>query len=154
MNQAQEGNTLTEPPAWTLRWQNGAAPMTIDTTPLDEEWRYELADILTEFAGRLTRAVPREKTSSERRAHMAAIAKIISRWESGEITTAEKRSQIAAENAFWYGREKRSPATGESLTTVKGQGALTHVPVRAAEPDPDPWGEDDDDDEGLRWDQK
>lgn len=128
--------------------------MTIDTTPLEDEWRYELADIMTEFAERLTRTVVREKTSSERKAHLAAIAQIVSRWESGEISTAEKREQIAQENAFWYGREKRSSATGELLTAAKGPSrgpASSHVPA-AHTPDPDPWGEDDD--EGLRWDQK
>lgn len=132
--------------------------MTIETTPLDDEWRYELADIMTEFAERLTRTVVREKTSSERKAHLAAIARIIARWESGEISTSEKRQQIAAENAFWYGREKRSSATGELLTAVKGASdrglaARKELIATTPVPDPDPWGEDDNDD-GLRWDQK
>lgn len=126
--------------------------MTIDTTPLDDEWRYELASIMTEFAERLVQTVTREKTSSERKAHLAAIQKITDRWLDGEISTAQKREQIAQENAFWYGREKRSPATGELLTAAKG--TASHVPAARAVPDPDPWGEDDDDDEGLRWDQK
>jgi hypothetical protein len=130
--------------------------MTIDTTPLDDEWRYELADIMTEFAERLVQTVTREKTSSERKAHLAAIAKITGRWLDGEISTAQKREQIAQENAFWYGREKRSSATGELLTAAtKGSGTARPVPAAAVPgPDPDPWGEDDDDDEGLRWDQK
>jgi hypothetical protein len=94
-----------------------------------------------------------EKTIDERKAHMAAIQKILTRWESGEISTAQKREQIAAENAFWYGREKRSPATGELLTAAKGP--VSHVPAAPApEPDPDPWGEEDDNDEGLEWWQK
>ena len=128
--------------------------MTIETVPLDDEWRYELAGILAEFAERLTRTVTREKTSSERTAHYAALAKILARWESGEIGTTEKRALIAQENAFWYGREKRSTATGSSLTSVSGATVSSHVPAARAVPDPDPWGEDDDDNEGLRWDQK
>jgi hypothetical protein len=130
--------------------------MTIDTAPLEDEWRYELASIMAEFAERLVQTVAREKTSDERKAHLAAIARIISRWETGEIGTSEKRQLIAQENAFWYGREKRSSATGELLTAAtKGSGTARPVPAAHAvpDPDPDPWGEDDDD-EGLRWDQK
>jgi hypothetical protein len=93
-----------------------------------------------------------QKSSAEFRAHLAAITKIVDRWMSGEFSTAQKREQIAAENAFWYGREKRSPATGELLTAAKGP--VSHVlAAPAPEPDPDPWGEDDDD-EGLEWWQK
>lgn len=88
-----------------------------------------------------------EKTISERKAHMASIQRIITRWENGEITMAAKREQIARENAFFYGRAKKSASTGESLTSVR-ESPGGHVPVaRVPVPDPDPWGEDDDKEE-------
>lgn len=91
-----------------------------------------------------------DRTPSERKAHYAAIDRIVSRWLSGELSTTQKQEAIAAENLFFHGREKRSQVTGEVLTVAKG--SASHVPAAPAAPDPDPWGEDDD--EGLRWDQK
>lgn len=120
---------------------------------IEDEWKFELAHVLSQFARELTASVTREKTSDEHKAHLAAIARIESRWHAGELTTSQKREAIASENKFYYGREKRSAAVGSSLTSVKdGASAPSHVPASHAAPGPDPWGEDDD--EGLRWDQK
>lgn len=98
-----------------------------------------------EAIGRLSERVPsREKTSSERRAHLAAITQIVDRWQSGELSTAQKREAIARENAFWYGRERKSPATGEVLTSAGGE--VSHV----AREQESPYG----DDEETPWWQK
>jgi hypothetical protein len=102
---------------------------------------YRAAGMIGRMADRMAPA--REKTSSERRAHLAALEKIVSRWQSGELSTAEKREQIAAENTFWYGRQHKSPATGEIITSAEG--GNSHV---AAKPPPD------DDDEEVPWWQK
>jgi hypothetical protein len=57
----------------------------------------------------------RERTSGEQRAHLAAIDRIVARWQSGEITIAEKREDIARENAFFHGQQRRG-RTGKLLT--------------------------------------
>lgn len=106
---------------------------------------YRAAGLIGRFADRMAPA--REKTSSERRAHQAAIDKIVDRWLSGEISTAEKRELIARENTFWYGRQHRSPRTGEMLTSADG--SYSHVA-----PDPPPAPADDDEDEEEPWWQK
>lgn len=91
--------------------------------------------------GRLADQMPaRQKTSSERKAHLAAIDKIVQRWLDGEISTAEKREQIARENSFWYGRERKSPATGELLTSADSE--VSHVARQAPDDDDEheePW---------------
>lgn len=61
-----------------------------------------------------------EKTSTEWGEHLAAIRQIVDRWQAGELTTEAKRASIARENAFFHGRDRRSPATGEELCTVGG----------------------------------
>jgi hypothetical protein len=57
----------------------------------------------------------RERTSGEQRAHLAAIDRIVARWQSGEITMADKRELIARENSFFHGRLIRG-RTGMLLT--------------------------------------
>lgn len=89
--------------------------------------------------GRMAERMPaRQKTSSERKAHLAAIEKITARWHSGEISTAEKRELIAKENTFWYGRERRSRATGELLTSANGDAShVTREPVAHDDEEPE-----------------
>jgi hypothetical protein len=80
----------------------------------------------------------RYKTLTEQKAHLAAIENIVNRWMAGELTLAGKREAVAAENAFYYGRERQSRYTGTSLTTVVEElPAQQRVP--AGEPD---WDED------------
>lgn len=80
----------------------------------------------------------RYKTLSEQKAHLGAIEDIVNRWSSGEMTLAQKREAIASENAFYYGRERRSRHTGSSLTSVVEElPAQQRVP--AGEPD---WDEE------------
>jgi hypothetical protein len=57
----------------------------------------------------------RERTSGEQREHLAAIDRIVARWQSGEYTLAQKREKIARENAFFHGRTIRG-RTGMLLT--------------------------------------
>jgi hypothetical protein len=89
-------------------------------------------------------APAREKTSSERKAHLAAIDKITDRWHAGEISTEQKRELIAKENSFWYGRQHRSSATGEVITSAGGG----HGHVAPQSPPPE------DEDEEIPWWQK
>jgi hypothetical protein len=78
-----------------------------------------------------------EKTSAEWTAHMSAIQQIVARWLDGELTVTAKREAIARENAFFHGRERRSPATGEQLCTVGAP--REQVPaVHAAHREPEP----------------
>jgi hypothetical protein len=104
---------------------------------------YRAAGVIGRMADRMAPA--REKSSSERRAHLAALEKIVSRWQSGELSTAEKREQIAQENTFWYGRQHKSPATGEVVTSAGGD--YSHVT-------PEPPRPPDDDDRETPWWQK
>ena len=61
---------------------------------------------------------------------MAALARIVGRWHSGEITTAEKAELIARENLFYHGRPVTG-ATGSSITAAPaGHG---RVPGKAGE---------------------
>jgi len=70
----------------------------------------------------------RERTGDERRLHMAAIGKIVGRWQSGEIITAEKAELIARENLFYHGRPVTG-ATGRSITTATaGHGRVASKP--------------------------
>jgi hypothetical protein len=69
-----------------------------------------------------------ERTLGERRAHLAAIDKIVDRWHSGEISMAEKREAILHENTFYHGRAIRG-RTGRSLTADTAE----HAHVRSAD---------------------
>lgn len=70
----------------------------------------------------------RERTRSEQQAHLAAIAAIVDRWQSGELTLAAKREMIARENAFYHGQQRRG-RTGMLLTGDTGE--YQHVPSKA-----------------------
>jgi hypothetical protein len=72
----------------------------------------------------------RARTSSEQKAHLAAIAAIVDRWQSGEITLADKREMIARENAFYHGQRQRG-RTGKLITADTGE--HVHVPSKADE---------------------
>lgn len=88
------------------------------------------------------------KTSGEWRSHMAAIGKIIARWQEGEISTAAKRDAIAAENLFYHQRPTHSRATGELLTLAVGE---VQPAPQASAPEPPPSWWDDEDDERTEW---
>jgi hypothetical protein len=70
----------------------------------------------------------RERTSGEQREHLAAINRIVARWQSGEYTLAEKRELIARENAFFHGQTRRG-RTGKLITadTAEHQRLPSHA---------------------------
>jgi uncharacterized protein YbaP (TraB family) len=50
--------------------------------------------------------------------HMATISAAINRWRNGEISTFTKRQAITEENRRYYGGQRKSPVTGEQLTSM------------------------------------
>jgi hypothetical protein len=89
-----------------------------------------------------------EKSGDERTAHTATIARILQSWHDGQITTQRKRDLIAEENLFFYGREKRSPSIGTSLTSSKASEEPAGRPAqRVPAAKDDPWGDEEKKDE-------
>jgi hypothetical protein len=85
----------------------------------------------------------RERNSAEWHQHMAAIKVIVDAWLDGELSLTAKRDAIAAENRFYHGRERRSPATGEQLCTVSAETPPAAVAVAEREPVQEALFEDD-----------
>jgi hypothetical protein len=64
--------------------------------------------------------------------HMNAISDITHRWRDGQITTFEKRRDIAAENRRYHGGDRQSPITGEKITAQPRSGDLANTLADAA----------------------
>jgi len=71
---------------------------------------------------RYDESMAHERNSAEWQQHLAAIRKIVEAWLDGEMNVEAKRDAIMAENKFFHGRERRSRATGEQLTTITAGG--------------------------------
>lgn len=56
-----------------------------------------------------------EHTHDQYADHMRRIDVVKTLFHRGEINVDEKRQQIAEENAFYYGPDYKSPATGERI---------------------------------------
>jgi hypothetical protein len=59
-----------------------------------------------------------ESTFDQYQFHMNAIGEIIHRWRTGAITSSAKRQAIADENRSYYRGERKSPVTGDWITSV------------------------------------
>jgi hypothetical protein len=59
-----------------------------------------------------------DNTFDQYQFHMNEIGKVIHRWRTGEISTPAKRQAIADENRSYYHGERKSPVTGDWITSV------------------------------------
>jgi hypothetical protein len=64
--------------------------------------------------------------------HMNAISDITHRWREGQITTFTKRADIANENRRYHGGERKSPVSGEKITSQPRSGDLANTLADAA----------------------